>query len=677
MTGWPRPPRGLRGRLLVLLLAAGLVPTLTLGALGLRVIAGLSGAATRAATQALDARAQAQLLSAAQAAAQRLGAEYGAVQQQAYVLAMQVQYLDSNPGLFPADQQGNTGFVALPGGAVANRDPTIGVFAPASALGAPGFWPEVSLLSHVDPLLRSMATLRCCLPPVVRYWVLAPDGLLRVNPNPGFAATPPVQLPSQAALLAYFGAQPEAALQDWQWSVWTLPYADGSATLVSAVVPVFDDSGAFRGLAGADASTAALQVSLEAVLTAPFDRALVYRPVGAAGPAPVPYPPGPRPLAADVLAQTPRAPAPAQFGVPSGTAGVRQVGSGASALSVAYAPVGAGGWMLAEAAPLAAVAAQSEAAVVARTTRRTELAGAALLAALAAGLGAALVAASLRAAATVAQPLRRLTEQLRELGAEGGGEPPAAGEDEVSALSREFAALTARLDAATARWRREAEERARAELAVLREKGRLAREVHDTLAQAFVSIVLLAEGGRGRLAQIEQAAREGLRQARQSMAELAPVAAPGAEVPFVETVRQEAAAFASTLRTPAAVRVQAEDWPELPLPVQVALLGVLRSALGNVREHARARRVGVTLRGAPAEVLLEVRDDGAGFDPAAAPAPGRGRGLPGMRQRTAEIGGVLSVESAPGRGTVVRVRVPRPASGAGEGGRCGERSSAS
>jgi signal transduction histidine kinase len=668
----PLPMHSLRARLLVLLLAVGLVPTLALGGVGLRVIAGLSGASTRAATSALEAKAQSHLLADVQHAAQQLGAEYAPAQQQAYDLAIQAAYIYSHPDLFPGVQQGNTPFIALADGDLVNQDPTIGVYAPGSAVLVPGFWQDVSLLSHIDPLLRSVVGLRCCLPPVVRYWVMTPAGLIRANPNPGFAADPPVHMLLQSVLMAYFAGRRPSALPAWQWGLWTLPYADPAApeSLVTAVVPIYDDAGGFHGLAGADVSVAALQGSLAALLAAPFSGAVLYRPV--AGPAlapdtgvvqappPEPYPdaaPG-QPASAFTLAVSGGAPDPAAFGLPSGSAGTRLLGSAARGLDVAYAPVGLGGWMLAEAAPAAAVVAQSDAAAVARRNGRIEAEAAALLAALVLALGSGLVLLARRASATVTEPLRRLTGQMRALGGPEGA-PADGGGDEVAALSAEFAALTARLDAVTQRWRREAEERARAELAVLRSKGRIAREVHDTLAQAFLSIVLLAEGGRGRLAQVAEVARQGLRQARQSMAELAPGPRPGEEPPFVATVRAEADAFARSLRAPAEVCVRTDGWPDLPLPVQVALLGVLRSALGNVREHARARRVTVTLRGEPDAAVLEVADDGVGFAPGAPAArgpdrDGRGRGLPAMAERMAEVGGTLRVDSAPGRGTRVR-----------------------
>ncbi len=697
------PGRSLRHRLRLLLLGAALAPTLALGAASLAVVIRLGAATAAAGASALEARNASRLQAQVQQAAQPLGAQFLAVEQQASVLAQQVQYILDNPALFPGDQQGNTPFTQLPDGDLVNTDPTVGVYAPLSALAQPDFWTQVSLLTHVDPLLRAMAGVSCCLPSVLRYWIQTPAGMIRVDPNPGFAAG--VRMRPQAALLDYYAGLRASDLAAWQRTAWTLPYADPaqpsgpSPEVVSAVVPAYVATGGFAALAGADVSAQVLVRALQAAVQPPFSAAMLYRPVAAAGgdtpAAPYPVASSPGGLTAVRLAATSAAmPLPAAFGVPSGVAGVRLLGSGSGALEVAYAPVGIGGWMLAEAAPARAADGATDAAraVLARRAGRTRAVAAGLLAAVTVGLGIALVLIAERAAATVSLPLRRLAADIRGTAgdaadpfagqadtAPGRGAPDPAGAtrragrsareaDEVTVLTEEFADLRRRLRAAVQRWRREAVERARAEMAVLVEKQRIARDIHDTMAQAFLSIVLLSEGGAGRLAQVGDLARQGLRQARRGMADLAPTPQEREEEPFVQAVRAEAAGFPDSLPDGPAVELEAADWPELPLPTQVALLGVLRSALGNVREHAGARRVRIRLRGVEDAAILEVADDGAGFDAAALgrtpPDPERGRGLPGMRRRVAEVGGVLVVTSSPGRGTVVRAIVPR---GGGDG----------
>jgi PAS domain S-box-containing protein len=100
----------------------------------------------------------------------------------------------------------------------------------------------------------------------------------------------------------------------------------------------------------------------------------------------------------------------------------------------------------------------------------------------------------------------------------------------------------------------------------------------------------------------------------------------------------------------------------LPPTVETTCFRVTQEALTNVIRHAQATRIDVLLRLAPDGLRLEVRDDGHGFDVRAARLPGGGQGLLGMRERVALAGGELEIDSAPGRGTVVRARFPRPGS---------------
>lgn len=94
--------------------------------------------------------------------------------------------------------------------------------------------------------------------------------------------------------------------------------------------------------------------------------------------------------------------------------------------------------------------------------------------------------------------------------------------------------------------------------------------------------------------------------------------------------------------------------------VQTALLRITEEALANVAKHANASRVGVTLSYFDDEVTLDVRDDGRGFDPASLPPRDRrgGFGLTGMRLRTERVAGTIEIESEPGGGTAVAVRIP-------------------
>jgi signal transduction histidine kinase len=218
-------------------------------------------------------------------------------------------------------------------------------------------------------------------------------------------------------------------------------------------------------------------------------------------------------------------------------------------------------------------------------------------------------------------------------------------------------------------------ERTRAELAlaehergVLAERERLAREVHDTLAQGYTSIVVLAQtaaaqvegdpgGAQERLELIEEVARDNLREARAMVAAFAPAGLEDSTL--VEALERLAERFAR--ETGLAVRVDTAALTgavALRRDEEVVLLRGAQEALTNVRRHASARSVVVRLSVAGEEehrqVSVHVEDDGVGFDPAAA----SGTGLEGLRGRVASVGGAVDVTSAPGEGTRVTLRVP-------------------
>lgn len=201
------------------------------------------------------------------------------------------------------------------------------------------------------------------------------------------------------------------------------------------------------------------------------------------------------------------------------------------------------------------------------------------------------------------------------------------------------------------------------------ERERLARDIHDTLAQTLAGLVLLAErAGRqsrdGRtdaaarsIATVEQVARDALAEARALVAQTAAVPA---EPAFSEAV----ARLVERFRTEAGLQIEFDsgEMPSAALDreVQVVLLRCLQESLANVRKHAAAQhvvvRVGVRREGdGGASVELVVHDDGVGFD---LHAPRPGFGLDGMGERVALAGGDLSVASSPGDGTALRVRLP-------------------
>jgi two-component system, NarL family, sensor kinase len=206
-------------------------------------------------------------------------------------------------------------------------------------------------------------------------------------------------------------------------------------------------------------------------------------------------------------------------------------------------------------------------------------------------------------------------------------------------------------------------------LARAEERTRLAREIHDTLAQGLTAIGLDVEGAlrhletdparaRQRLQRALATTRESLEEARRSVLDLR--AAPLAGRPLAEALAALGRAFTS--ETGVRVSVRAEDGRALPLRTEAELYRIAQEALANVRAHAQATRVEIALRATPAETVLTIRDDGVGFAPRRA-AEGR-HGLLGMRERAKLLGGKLRVESRPGRGTAISVRVP-PAEGSG------------
>ena len=198
-------------------------------------------------------------------------------------------------------------------------------------------------------------------------------------------------------------------------------------------------------------------------------------------------------------------------------------------------------------------------------------------------------------------------------------------------------------------------EAARAELAaahhaqgVAAERERIAREIHDTLAQGFTSIVMLAQASPVQPALIEQVARDNLAEARALVAAFSPLDSST----LTEALDRLTTRFRD--ETGLAVEVDLSGSPALSRDREVVLLRVVQEALTNVRRHARASSVTVRLQADPAGARVEVVDDGVGFGPDRR----EGYGLAGIRGRVDEAGGSVDVASAPGRGTHLTVRVP-------------------
>ena len=203
------------------------------------------------------------------------------------------------------------------------------------------------------------------------------------------------------------------------------------------------------------------------------------------------------------------------------------------------------------------------------------------------------------------------------------------------------------------------------ELSVLDERNRLARELHDALTQTLFSLRLTVEAAASVLpADPERAAAELARartlldatfaELRELVFELRPPALERDGLASTVAKHLDVVGRAHGLR----ISATATGDERLDPAVEREVFRVLQEAVANAVRHARATGIEVELDFAGDGVTATVRDDGVGFDPAARSIRSRHLGLTSMRERTAALGGALTVESAAGRGTTVRVEVP-------------------
>ncbi|BDU05583.1 sensor histidine kinase [Nocardia cyriacigeorgica] len=217
--------------------------------------------------------------------------------------------------------------------------------------------------------------------------------------------------------------------------------------------------------------------------------------------------------------------------------------------------------------------------------------------------------------------------------------------------------------------------RARQELAAterregtLAERQRLAIEIHDTLAQGLSSQRMLlqaadriwdsdAERARSHVRTAATIAEQNLAEARRFVHDLAPadLAATGSLDAALRTLAERENS------DELAVRCVIDGTPvRLPGRIEATMLRIAQGALANIREHAAARTATLTLTYLDDQLLLDIADDGRGFDPATAGGSGRDRGygLPAIRARLQQLGGTLTIESAPGEGAVLSAAIP-------------------
>ena len=199
--------------------------------------------------------------------------------------------------------------------------------------------------------------------------------------------------------------------------------------------------------------------------------------------------------------------------------------------------------------------------------------------------------------------------------------------------------------------------------AALGERQRLARELHDSVSQALYGIILGTDAARTLLARdpdrvpepleyVLSLAKAGLAEMRALIFELRPesLATEG----LIAALEKQAALVQA--RHELAVHLTLCDEPDAPLEVKEAVYRIAQEALNNTVKHAQAERVELRLEQDADEILLEVCDDGRGFDPAGS-FPGH-LGLKSMRERIADLRGTLRIESTPGEGARIRAQVP-------------------
>ncbi|GGV51946.1 hypothetical protein GCM10010277_48310 [Streptomyces longisporoflavus] len=203
------------------------------------------------------------------------------------------------------------------------------------------------------------------------------------------------------------------------------------------------------------------------------------------------------------------------------------------------------------------------------------------------------------------------------------------------------------------------------ELTIAEERSRLAHELHDAVSQKLFSLRLTAQAAaalvdrdpsraKGELQQVAVLAAEAADELRSAVVELRPAALD--EDGLVATLRThtqvlDRAHSAEVTFESCAVRA-------LPAAQEEAMLRVAQEALHNALRHSGAERVGVTLVRRGAGAVLRVTDDGGGFDPRRIRREGRHLGLVSMRDRAGGVGGRLTVESEPGKGTTIEMEVP-------------------
>jgi signal transduction histidine kinase len=230
---------------------------------------------------------------------------------------------------------------------------------------------------------------------------------------------------------------------------------------------------------------------------------------------------------------------------------------------------------------------------------------------------------------------------------------PPSGRDEVGRLEANFTTMTRQLGSAMDAERQRATGDARAA-----ERARIAREIHDAISQHLFGLRMIAAGmrradpGNQQAQAIERISEEALLDMQALLNELRPASLDGAGL--ASALQEICTAYHDRLGVAVDTRL---DDVRVPAAVEFALLRITQEACTNAVRHGNASKLTVSMSRQDGHVELAVRDTGTGFDPA---APNAGSGLTNIRDRVAELGGTVAIDSAPGRGAALTVRVPVP-----------------
>ena len=202
------------------------------------------------------------------------------------------------------------------------------------------------------------------------------------------------------------------------------------------------------------------------------------------------------------------------------------------------------------------------------------------------------------------------------------------------------------------------------ELATAKERNRLARELHDSVAQTLYGLTLQAEAASrklnsgqteevsGYLREIRDSSQQTLKETRLLIFELRPPILENEGLASALQTRLESVESRSGLKT----QINLQEIGRLPSRIEAGLYGISNEVLNNILKHAHASKIKVALEKKPDKVILEISDDGIGFDLASVETHG-GLGLKGMKERAEQFGGALQIQSN-AKGTNVTVEVP-------------------